>query len=81
MYYEQDLKQDVAEVLEFNTLLSDKKISLDEYLENFKGDTKTIYYITGKSRSEVLASPYMAQFVENKTDVLLLTDTIDEWMI
>jgi len=23
----------------------------------------------------------MAQFVENKTDVLLLTDTIDEWMI
>jgi molecular chaperone HtpG len=23
----------------------------------------------------------MAQFVENKTDVLLLTDVIDEWMI
>ena len=81
VYYEQDLKQDVAQILEFNTLLSDKKISLDDYLEKFIGEEKTIYFITGKSRSEVLASPYMAQFVENKTDVLLLTDVIDEWMI
>jgi molecular chaperone HtpG len=96
VYYEQDLKQDVAGILEFNTLLSDKKISLDDYLESQKphlnsspqGEDevandapKVIYYITGKSRSEVLASPYMAQFVENKMDVLLLTDVIDEWMI
>jgi len=67
---------------------------LDEYLEALtptlsQGEkeqatddaSKTIYYITGKSRGEVLASPYMAQFVENGVDVLLLTDTIDEWMI
>jgi len=33
VYYEQDLKQEVAQILEFNTLLSDKKISLDDYLE------------------------------------------------
>jgi len=81
VYYEADLKQDIAKVLEFDTLLWDKKISLDEYLENFNGEEKTIYFITGKSRGEVLASPYMAQFVENKIDVLLLTDVIDEWMI
>lgn len=81
VYYEHDMKQDVAEVLEFTTLLEDKKISLDEYLEKFEGETKTIYYITGKSRAEVLASPYMAQFRDNKVDVLLLTDVIDEWMI
>jgi molecular chaperone HtpG len=81
VYYEQDLKQDVAGILEFDTLLSDKKISLDDYLEAFIGEEKTIYFIVGKSRSEVLASPYMAQFVENKINVLLLTDVIDEWMI
>jgi len=94
VYYEADIKQDIAQVLEFDTLLGDKKITLDEYLEALsptlsqgekeqatKDVKKTIYYITGKSRSEVLASPYMAQFVSNKVDVLLLTDVIDEWMI
>jgi len=94
VYYEHDIKQEITEVLEFATRASDKKISLDEYLEALtptlsQGEkeqatddaSKTIYYITGKSRGEVLASPYMAQFVENGVDVLLLTDTIDEWMI
>ena len=95
VYYEHNIKQDIAEVLEFQTLLWEKKQSLDEYLEasssktsqweneTEKKDTpeKTIYYITGKSHSEVLASPYISQFRENKVDVLLLTDVIDEWMI
>lgn len=81
VYYEKDMQADIAGILEFDTLLEDKKISLDEYLEKFDGEDKTIYYIVGKSHSEVLASPYMAQFTENKVNVLLLTDTIDEWMI
>lgn len=98
VYYEADMKQDIAEVLEFDTLLSEKRVSLDEYLENApmsskasewqedKKDSdnqeqKTIYYITGKSRSEVLASPYLEQFRSEKVDVLLLTEAIDEWMI
>lgn len=46
-----------------------------------QGENKKIYYITGKSRSEVLSSPYLAQFRDNDVDVLLLTDPIDEWMI
>lgn len=81
VYYEADIKEDIAEILEFDTLLGEKRISLDAYLENFEGEEKIIYYVTGKSRAEVLASPYMAQFRENKIDVLLLTDVIDEWMI
>lgn len=103
MYYEHNDKADIAATLEFNTLLSDKKVNLDEYIEaqtptssdtnstpldegeanpGEQGEsTKTIYYITGKSHSEVLASPYIAQFRENNVDVLLLTDAIDEWII
>ncbi|MDD3646630.1 MAG: molecular chaperone HtpG [Candidatus Gracilibacteria bacterium] len=108
IYYEADLKDEIAEVLKFDTLLSDKKISLDAYLtssqpspleEKEQGqkeehkcegecencecekESKTIYYIVGKSKSEVLASPYLTQFRENKVDVILLTDPIDEWVI
>ena len=42
---------------------------------------KTIYYITWKSEAEVLASPYLSQFRENKVDVLLLTDHIDTFIV
>ncbi len=81
VYYEHELKEDIASVLEFSTLLEEKSLSLDDYLSSIEWDTKTIYYITWKSRSEVLASPYLEQFRKNKVNVLLLTDPIDEWMI
>jgi molecular chaperone HtpG len=61
-------------------MTENKKISLDDYLEKAE-DKKTIYYITGKSESEVLASPYLAQFKENNVDVLLLTDHIDSFIV
>ena len=107
VYYEHALKENIAEVLEFSSLLQENKISLDEYLESCKTsqsqdkktqsssqDTsdeksaedsdkaqKTIYYITGKNQSEVLASPYLEQFRSNKVNVLFLTDPVDEWMM
>ena len=121
IHYEQDLKEDIAEVLSFQSYLEDKKVFLDEYLEKMKADEvnsssheatkdkqwkkeetkdwdtidnpvwsekddkksseKKIYYITAKSKSEALASPYLNQFSEAKVDVLLLTDPIDEWLV
>ena len=44
-------------------------------------ENQTIYYITWKSESEVLSSPYLAQFKDNKVDVLLLTDHIDSFIV
>ncbi|MDQ7009301.1 MAG: molecular chaperone HtpG [Candidatus Gracilibacteria bacterium] len=85
IHYEAELKESIAELLDFKSINESKKISLDVYLENCKTekeeDKKTIYYITGKSQSEVLASPYLAQFRENKVDVLLLTDHIDSFIV
>lgn len=96
IHYEHDLKDSIAEVLKFHTFIDGKDTLLDTYLENTEaekidseksneddkiGDWKTIYYITAKSKSEALASPYLNQFQENKVEVLLLTDPIDEWLI
>jgi len=36
VYYEHDLKEEIAEVLEFRTRESEKKVSLDEYLEKLQ---------------------------------------------
>ncbi len=80
IHYEPELKESIAEILSFKSLNENKKISLEDYLEKAE-DKKTIYYITGKSEGEVLASPYLAQFKENKVDVLLLTDHIDTFIV
>ncbi|PID87690.1 molecular chaperone HtpG [Candidatus Gracilibacteria bacterium] len=42
---------------------------------------KTIYFINGKSESEVKSSPYLEQFRDNDVDVLFLTDPIDSFLI
>ena len=116
IHYEHDLKESIAEVLTFNSMLEENNISLETYLEKAKisqkeettwekeekecckkwgcgcekteektedsiGKNKTIYYITWKSKAEVLASPYLAQFREHKVDVLLLTDHIDTFIV
>ena len=85
IYYEHDLKEDIAEVCLWESMNEGKKISLDTYLSPDSTESglndQTIYYITGKTRSEVLASPYLAQFQEAKVDVLFLTDVIDEWLV
>lgn len=112
IHYEVDIKEDIAEVLKFQSFLESKNIFLDEYLVSsspVKGEDtgewdlnknsqdsskakkenveakeaaeKIIYYITAKSKAEALASPYLNQFQENKIDVLLLTDPIDEWLV
>ncbi len=86
IYYEHDLKEEIAEICLFDSFLQEKEISLNNYLwtlpewkEDF--EWKTIYYINWKSKTEVLASPYLAQFKENNVDVLLLTKPIDEWIL
>jgi len=57
------MKEEIAELLKFNSS-ENSNISFDEYIEKSKKD-EPIYYINGKSKSEVLASPYLSQFKEN----------------
>jgi len=80
VYYEWDLKQEIAWLLKFNNTIDAEDITFDEYIEK-AWDSKNIYYISGKTQWEVLASPYLSQFKENKVNVLLFTDPIDEWLI
>lgn len=92
IYYEAEMKEDIASVVKFHSLLENRDITLDEYLEkasplkkeaweNERASNKNIYYITAKSISEAKANPYIDQFQKQNIDVLLLTDTIDEWVI
>ncbi len=82
IYYEWDLKEEIAGVVKFKSLLQGKNITLDAYLEACKStEKKEIYYIVWKSEAEVLSSPYLAQFRETSTDVILFTDPIDAFIV
>jgi len=80
VYYEGDLKEEIAGLLMFKSMIDGKNITFEEYLEKSEKDSP-IYYINGKWEAEVLASPYLAQFRENKVDVLLFTDPIDSFLL
>ena len=55
--------------------------SLDEYVERMQEEQKEIYYIVGDDPKSVLHSPHLDYFQSQGTEVLLLTDPLDSFML
>ena len=59
----------------------DELISLDQYIENRKPDQENIYYLIGDDDKTIRLSPHLELFTKNKIDVLILSDSIDPFMM
>lgn len=95
IYYDYDLKEEIASTSLFKSLNTNNLISLDEYLEKAPEKksiekhwdheheiiSKNIYYIIAKSENEAKSSPFISQFKEHNTDVLIFTDAIDSFWV
>ena len=55
--------------------------SLDEYVSRMKEGQKEIFYIIGDDPKSVLRSPHLDYFHSQGTEVLLLTDPMDSFML
>ena len=55
--------------------------SLDDYISRMKEGEKVIYYIIGDDPKSVLRSPHLDYFHSQGTEVLLLTDPMDSFML
>ncbi|HUG33426.1 MAG TPA: molecular chaperone HtpG [Anaerolineales bacterium] len=55
--------------------------SLDDYIARMKDDGKVLYYIIGDDPKSVLRSPHLDYFLSQGTEVLLLTDPMDSFML
>ena len=55
--------------------------SLEEYVSRMKDGQKDIYYIVGDDPKSVLRSPHLDYFHSQGTEVLLLTDPMDSFML
>jgi len=69
-------------LLRFKTnLQTETWSSLDEYVTRMKAGQKEIYYIIGDDPKSVLRSPHLDYFGAQGTEVLLLTDPMDSFML
>ncbi|CAF3077451.1 unnamed protein product, partial [Rotaria sp. Silwood2] len=71
----------LLEVCIFRSSLQEKMISLDEYISNFKDEQNTIYYLSGDNPAKLLSSPQIEGFLSKNIDVLLFTDTVDDFWV
>ena len=69
----------LRDLCRFRSSLRDGWISLSEYLEAMPEGQDAIYYLTGDSVDALKANPQIEGFTAKGVEVLLLTDTIDEF--
>lgn len=82
VYDDFGMKKDMLkDLLIYETLNSDKMITLKEYVKNMKEDQKEIYYASAKTKDAVLAMPQMDLLKKKEYDVLILPDDVDEFVI
>ena len=87
-YIKQGLSMDVMDgeklhpLLRFKTNLNPETwSSLEDYVGRMKDGQKEIYYIVGDDPKSVLRSPHLDYFHSQGTEVLLLTDPMDSFML
>lgn len=74
-------REPLLEVCRFYSALKDKFISLDEYIANKKSGQESIFYLTGDNIDKLKSSPQLEGFRTRGIDVLLLTDTVDDFWV
>ncbi len=79
IYEDMKMREKIMDISLFPSLIDDKKISLQEYVDAMLPDQEHIYYITGDSVEALKRSPQIEGFKERGINVLLLTDPIDDF--
>ncbi len=72
-------RDDILNVCIFNSANNDEPITLAQYKENMKEGQDAIYYITSDDLAKAKASPQIERYKKDGVDVLLLTDSVDEF--
>jgi molecular chaperone HtpG len=77
-----DNQETLLEISSFaSTHSEDQLTTLAEYVERMKEGQRQIFYATGESPQQILATPHLEAFKAKGYEVLLLADTVDEiWL-
>jgi len=79
LYEDAEHREEIAELLRFNSSKADKIVSFADYMTRMKDGQKSIFYITGEDAGILKNHPQIESFKAKDVEVLLLTDPIDEF--
>ncbi|MES2211736.1 MAG: molecular chaperone HtpG [Pseudomonadota bacterium] len=74
----------LADLMRFSSTHDDtgaQTVALADYLSRMKPEQDKVYYIAADSYAAAKNSPHLEAFRRSGTEVLLMTDRIDEWMV
>jgi molecular chaperone HtpG len=77
-------RDDLAKLLRFSSTSSvgdDASVSLAGYVERMKEGQEHIYYVLGPTLAAARTSPHLEAFRAKGVEVLLLGETIDNWLV
>jgi len=81
VYHDVESRDRLARLLRFRTSLDDGWHGLAEYVARMPEGQKTIYYLAADSLATAKASPHIEALKKRGYEVLLMTDSIDEWIV
>ncbi|MGY6553231.1 MAG: molecular chaperone HtpG [Wenzhouxiangella sp.] len=76
-------RERIASLLRFASTENEQTaaVSLDDYIGRMKDDQAHIWYLTAEGLQVARNSPHLEAFRQHGTEVLLMTDRIDEWLV
>ena len=81
LYEDNERRDDLLALARFKTTAGDELVSLKDYVARMKEGQEAIYCITGENPAVLRNSPQVEGFLAKGIEVLLLTDTIDEFWV
>ncbi|MCF8495886.1 MAG: molecular chaperone HtpG [Alphaproteobacteria bacterium] len=81
LYDAHEHREQIFKVCRFFSTNGEGYTSLDEYIERMKPDQEAIYYISGENAQSLRTSPQIEGFSARRIEVLIFTDTIDDFWL
>ncbi|MBO6918002.1 MAG: molecular chaperone HtpG [Rhizobiaceae bacterium] len=75
------LRDKILEICRFRSTQGEELTSLASYAERMKEGQDAVYYIVGEDASKIALSPHLEGFKAKGVEVLLLSDSVDEFWL
>jgi molecular chaperone HtpG len=79
LYEDRENRTELFKAVRFRSTNGDGLVSLADYVGRMKPDQEAIYFLTGDNAATLRNSPHLEGFLARGLEVLLLTDSIDEF--
>lgn len=79
LYEDAEHREDLLKLLRVRTTASDDLVSLADYVGRMQDGQDTIYYLNGDNLAALQRSPHLEGFRARGIEVLLLTETVDDF--